>query len=138
MTVIGYAEMQDVELSQENERAISGDFRFALHVSKGEVLERFPANSTAKQVPTPGACFATSAKLPAGMSGSPIFDDERIYVHGVVSRGWEFENGQTNLGYGSMLAQCWSLPIKPLNGKALAELQTSGDHGIPVLHIPDA
>ena len=138
VTVVGYGEMQDVELSQESENVISGDFRFTPHVSIGKVLQRFPDNTEERQVSTPGACFSTSAKLPAGMSGSPIFDDERIYVHGVVSKSWDFERGQTNLGYGSMLAPCWSLPINPLNGKTLTELQMAGNHGIPLLSIPDA
>ncbi len=72
------------------------------------------------------------------MSGSPIFDDERFYVHGVVSKGWEGENGPTNFGFGSMLAHSLALPIKPLNNKTLLDLQSSNDHGILKLSIPDA
>lgn len=72
------------------------------------------------------------------MSGSPIFDDERIYVHGVVSMGWEDENGSMNYGYGSMLAQALPLPIGPLGGKSLINLMQVGGAGIPILRIPDA
>jgi hypothetical protein len=72
------------------------------------------------------------------MSGSPIFDDERIYVHGVVSKGWEDENGPTDFGFGSMLAHSLALPIKPLGDKALLELQKSNDHGMPKLSVPGA
>jgi hypothetical protein len=137
-TAVGYAGMQDVELTQETEGLVSGDFRFDLHVSTGTVLEHFPDNLVTRQVPTPGACFSASLKLPAGMSGSPIFDDERIYVHGVVSKGWEDENGPTDFGFGSMLAQSLALPIKPLNNRTLLELQKSDDHGMPKLSIHDA
>jgi hypothetical protein len=137
-TAIGYAGMQDVELLPEKNRVRPGEFRFNLHVSKGEVLERFPDNGVNRQVSTPGACFSASLKLPGGMSGSPIFDDERIYVHGVVSRGLEDENGPTDLGYGSMLATSLALPIKPLEGKSLLDLMKAGGHGIPRINISGA
>lgn len=137
-TAIGYAGMQDVELTQEAEKFVSGDFRFNLHVSTGPILERFPDNSATRAVPTPGACFAAEMILPPGMSGSPIFDDERIYVHGVASKGWEDEGGLASLSFGSMLAQSLSVPVKPLGDKTLLELQRSEGHGIPKLSIPDA
>ena len=137
-TAVGHAGMRDVELKQEKEGFVSGEFRFDLHVSTGAVLEHFPDNLVTRQVPTPGACFSASLKLPAGMSGSPIFDDERIYVHGVVSKGWEDENGPTDFGFGSMLAHSLALPIKPLSNRTLLELQKSNDHGMPKLSIPDA
>lgn len=91
-TAVGYAGMKDVQLEPVQQDVIAGDFSFDLHVSRGEIKERFPDNMETKQVPTPGACFSASFKLPGGMSGSPIFDDERIYVHGVVSKGWEDED----------------------------------------------
>jgi hypothetical protein len=138
VTVLGYPTMHHVELSQVDDRTMSGDFRFDLHVSKGQILERFPDNAQTKQVFAPGACFSASAKWPGGMSGSPIFDDERIYVHGVVSTGLEDEHGVADIGYGSMLAECLALPIKPLNGKSLLDLQASGDHGIPQLKVAGA
>jgi hypothetical protein len=137
-TVVGYAGMQDVELHPERNGIRPGDFHFDLHVSKGEILERFPDNAVSRKVSTPGACFSASLKLPGGMSGSPIFDDERIYVHGVVSKGLEDENGPTDLGYGSMLVNSLALPIKPLEGKSLLDLMTTGGHGIPQVSIPDA
>lgn len=137
-TAIGYAGMQDIELAMERSNVASGDFRFDLHVSKGTVLERFPDNAENRQVPTPGACFSASMKLPAGMSGSPIFDDERIYVHGVVSKGWEDEAGPISLGYGSMLSPLLGLPIRVLDGKTLLDLVKDQEHGIPKLFIPDA
>ena len=132
-TAIGYAGMRDVDLAQESENVISGEFFFDLHVSTGAILERFPDNLATRSVSTPGACFSASLNLPAGMSGSPIFDDERIYVHGVVSKGWVDEN----LGSGSMLAHSLGLPIKPLSNRTLPDLLKSQDHGFPILRGPN-
>lgn len=72
------------------------------------------------------------------MSGSPIFDDERIYVHGVVSRGWEGEDGLKDFGFGSMLAPSMDLPIKLMKGKNLIELLDSSEEGMPTLSVPRA
>jgi hypothetical protein len=135
---VGYAGMQDFELHPEKDGVRTGSFRFDLHVSKGEILEHFPDNAVNREVSTPGACFSASLKLPGGMSGSPIFDDERLYVHGVVSKGLEDENGPTDLGYGSMLASCLALPIKPLEGRSLLDLMKAEENGIPQLNIAGA
>ena len=137
-TAIGYAGMQDVELRPEKNGMRLGDFQFDLHVSKGEILERFPDNAVNRKASTPGPCFSASLKLPGGMSGSPIFDDEHIYVHAVVSRGLEDENGPTDFGYGSMLANSLVLPIGHLKGKSLLDLMTAGSEGIPQIRIPGA
>ncbi len=137
-TAVGYAGMNDVTLSQVADGVVSGDFKFDLHVSKGQILERFPDNLETQSVPTPGPCFAASAKFPPGMSGSPIFDDERIYVHGVVSKGWEDENGLKEFGFGSMLAPSMGLAIEPMEGKSLIELLAADGEGMPKLSIPDA
>lgn len=136
-TAIGYVGMRDVELFWETENIVSGDFPFNLHVSTGAVLERFPDNLSTKSVSTPGACFSASFKLPAGMSGSPIFDDERTYVHGVVSKGLVDGDGLANFGYGSMLTHSLGLPIKSLDNKTLLELQQSNGHGFPKISAPD-
>jgi len=111
-----------------NEKA--GDFHFVLHLSTGIIKEHFSDNETTRQVSTPGACFSASILFPAGMSGSPIFDDERIYVHGVASKGWMDEKGQIDFGYGSMLAHSLTRPIKPLNKQSLLDLHSSNDHGM--------
>jgi len=71
------------------------------------------------------------------MSGSPIFDDEGIYVHGVVSKGWVDESGICNLGYGSMLAHSMQIPIRQLSNKSLAELHAESEHGFAKLSGPD-
>lgn len=135
-TAIGYGEMKDVELAQESDHVISGKFFFDIHASTGEILERFPDNLTERHVPTPGACFSASLYLPAGMSGSPIFDDEGIYVHGVVSKGWVDEGGLAKFGYGSMLAHSLLLPIKQLGNKSLLELQNEDSYGFPKISGP--
>jgi hypothetical protein len=135
-TAIGYGEMQDVELARESNRVISGKFFFGLHASTGVILERFPDNLTERQVPTPGACFSASLQLSPGMSGSPIFDNEGIYVHGVVSKGWVDEGGPIRFGFGSMLAHSLRLPIKLLGNKSLLELHKVDEHGFPKLSGP--
>jgi hypothetical protein len=70
------------------------------------------------------------------MSGSPIFDHEGIYVHGVVSTGWEDASGVAKLGYGSMLAPSLGVPIRPLGNRTLLQMFDSEDHGIPKLSVP--
>lgn len=135
-TAIGYGEMREVELQRESERVMSGDFSFDLHASTGVILERFPDNMTGRHVPAPGACFSAALQLPAGMSGSPIFDDEGIYVHGVVSKGWVDASGPTRFGYGCMLAPSFGLSIEPLGNKTLRDLHQSDDHGFPKLRGP--
>jgi Trypsin-like peptidase domain len=141
-TAVGCGDMENVEISrvegaaQGSERAIEGDFRFNLYVSKGKILERFPDNATTRQASTPGACFSASLKLPAGMSGSPIFDDEGIYVHGVVSKGLEDAKGPTNHGYGSMLSSSLGVPIEHFGQKSLLELMKDVKHGIPKIGAP--
>jgi hypothetical protein len=137
-TAVGYSGMNDVTLSQVADGVVSGDFEFHLHVSKGEILERYPDNMETKSTSTPGPCFSASAKYAPGMSGSPIFDDERIYVHGVVSKGWEDEDGLMEFGSGSMLAPSMGLAIEQLEGKSLIELLAAGGEGMPKLSIPDS
>ena len=135
-TAIGYGAMRDIELQVTGENAIEGDFPFEMHASTGEILERFPDNLTTRQVPTPGACFSASLRLPGGMSGSPIFDHEGVYVHGVVSRGWVDEGGVSPLGFGSMLAQSMHVPIRPLANKTLLQLHAEDEHGFTKLRGP--
>ena len=136
-TAIGYGEMREVELQRESERVMSGDFFFDLHASTGVILERFPDNVTSREVPAPGPCFSAALQLPAGMSGSPIFDDERIYVRGVVSKGWVDASGPMKFGYGCMLAPSFGLTIGPLGNKTLRDLHQSDEHGFPRLRGPD-
>jgi hypothetical protein len=135
-TAIGYGAMRDIELQAAGENSIEGDFPFEMHASTGEILERFPDNLTTRQVPTPGACFSASLRLPGGMSGSPIFDHEGVYVHGVVSRGWVDEVGLSPLGFGSMLAQSMHIPISPLANKTLLQLHAEDEHGFTKLRGP--
>lgn len=136
-TAIGYGSMQDVELAQEAGTQISGDFHFNLHVSTGSILERFPDNATSREVRTPGACFSAELELPGGMSGSPIFDHEGVYVHGVVSSGLIVESGIAPHGYGSMLAHSMHVPIRAMDGRTLSQLHQELAHGFTKLQGPD-
>lgn len=134
---VGYGDMKDVNLSPVNQKAMSGDFSFNLFASHGEILERFPDNIVTREASAPGPCFSAAMKLSAGMSGSPIFDDEGIYVHGVVSRGLEDESGLAPYGYGCMLAPSLALPLEVFDGKSVFDLLASGDHGITKISGPD-
>ena len=135
-TAIGYGAMRDIDVHVAAGSVIEGDFPFEMHASTGEILERFPDNLTTREVPTPGACFSASLRLPGGMSGSPIFDHEGVYVHGVVSRGWMDEGGISPLGFGSMLAQSMHIPIRPLANKTLLQLHGEDEHGFAKLSGP--
>jgi hypothetical protein len=136
-TAIGYVGMTDETLLPEGLwRATAKDFNFDLHVSKGEIGERFPDNHLTKSASTPGPCFSVAARYPGGMSGSPIFDQEGIYVHGVVSRGLVDERGVAKLGYGSMIAPSLHLPIKQLDGRSLVDLMQDGGEGISRISLP--
>jgi hypothetical protein len=136
-TAVGYGQMEEfIELTPESGHVVSGNFPFKLFASTGVILERFPNNSKERQVSTPGACFSAELLLPGGMSGSPIFDDEGIYVHGVVSKGCIDENGPERFGYGSMLSDSLGLPIQQLGDKSLIELHRADEHGFPKLSGP--
>ena len=137
-TAIGYAGMHDIDLKIENGRVEVGKFQFDLHVSRGKILERFPNNGIDKEVSTPGPCFSASLKLPPGMSGSPILDEDKIYVHGVASKGLADGNGPTDLSYGSMLAASLRLRLPQLANKSLLDFMLAEEQGITGLSIPDA
>lgn len=132
---LGYGNMNDVAFEDGKSTA---DFNFDLHVSKGKITHRFPNNIKDKSASTPGPCFQTNGIYPGGMSGSPIFDEEGIYVHGVVSKGVEGENGPEPLGFGSMIYPALNVPIKGRNGKTLLELMEDGEDGMARVSIPDA
>jgi trypsin-like peptidase len=105
---------------------------FHLHASRGTVLDHYADNLSSLSAPTPGACFTASLLLPSGMSGSPIFDDEGIYVHGVVSRAAEGEP----FGYGTMLAECLSVPIPWKENRSILQLMSDPNEGIIKFTLP--
>ena len=133
---VGYGAMQDVILSRDTNGDLAGDFAFDLHASTGNIVERFPDNLVKREASAPGACFAASLRLPAGMSGSPIFDHEGVYVHGVVSMGLVAADGVAPLGYGSMLDHSWHVPIRAMENKTLGELHSELEHGFAKLSGP--
>ena len=112
-TAIGYGEMKEHIHLKVDGRRIECDLPFQLNLSTGVVLEQFADNAIRRASPSPGPCFSASLPLPPGMSGSPIFDHEGIYVHGVASMGLSVSGGPANHGYGSMLAHAIHLPIWP-------------------------
>lgn len=135
-TAIGYGAMGRIPLRNESGRMIPERLPFDMHASSGVILQHFPDNWLKKDVPSPGPCFSAALRLPYGMSGSPIFDDEGVYVHGVVSTGWELGPDAEPLGFGSMLAPSLEVPIGPLNDRTLTELHSMDEHGFPKLSGP--
>lgn len=133
-TAIGYGEMIDeIPLQAARSSVIKCDLPFQLSISTGTVLEHFPDNALSRKAPSPGPCFAASLRLPPGMSGSPIFDHDGIYVHGVVSMGLSDSEGPTDHGYGSMLSHAIHFPISALNGRSLSDLTRTGKGGLIII-----
>ncbi len=133
---IGYPGMSDVELVQNKHGAVVFRGIFDLHASVGNITEWLPDNSVSRTASTPGPCFSFDGRIPAGMSGGPIFDREGIYVHGVVSKGLEGASGPEKLGFGSMLGPSMALPIARMNNSSLLQLQSEGKEGMPILRGP--
>lgn len=131
---LGYGDMSDFEINVNAERQIViARPQFNLHGSVGRIIEFFPDNLTKRDVSTPGPCFSFGAKIPGGMSGGPIFDKEGAYVHGVISKGWENEEGLENFSFGSMLRPSMGIPIARMGGKSLDEMQKGQIEGIAIL-----
>jgi hypothetical protein len=115
---LGYAGMADFDIDLNPAGQITAHKKFNLHGSTGKLIEFFPDNFVKPVVSTPGPCFSFGAKIPGGMSGGPIFDREGIFVHGVISRGWEDESGPERFSFGSMLRPSMGLPISRMKARA--------------------
>lgn len=139
LLVIGYGELEgEFELSHDKEKSTSRkNSPFKLHCSIGNFVHFYEHNFDGKDAPTPGPCFSISAKILAGMSGSPIFDAESGLVIGVASRGAENTFGPENFGYGSILKPSLELPIPDFDGKSILDLIEDSRHGIPKFNIVD-
>jgi hypothetical protein len=132
---LGYAGMENFDIDLNTAGQIIAHKKFNLHGSAGKIIEFFPNNFDHQVVPTPGPCFSFGAKIPSGMSGGPIFDREGIYVHGVISTGWEDESGPEKFSFGSMLRPSMGLPISRMRGASLDDLQRRSSEGMPVLRV---
>jgi hypothetical protein len=119
---IGYAMMDDIPIGRVNREP-----KLELYVSTGEVIEVFPQNHLNKEVPTPGPCFDFRARIPAKMSGAPIFGAGGSVVRGVVSRSFSGEKH----AYGCMIGPVMTLPFT--DGRSLKALIETGNEGIPVV-----
>lgn len=135
-TAIGYGEMKDHIQLKVDGHQVHCDLPFQLSISTGVVLEHFADNAISRASPSPGPCFSASLPLPPGMSGSPIFDHEGIYVHGVASMGLSDSGGPTDHGYGSMLSHAIQLPIPGLGGSSLADITRAGKDGMMIMQGP--
>ena len=130
---LGYAGVADFEIDLNPAGHISAHEKFNLHGSTGKLIEFFPSNFDKQVVPTPAPCFSFGARIPGGMSGGPIFDREGVYVHGVISKGWEDESGPVRFSFGSMLRPSMGLPISRMNGASLDDLHKLPSEGMAVL-----
>lgn len=85
ISAVGYARFSvgsDVSTPEVREVEIDPNF----HFSSGEITQVFRGGRDMTMLPT--ACFETSARFDAGMSGGPVFDEEGA-VCGVVASSLE-------------------------------------------------
>lgn len=122
---IGYPEMKNMKVDADD------GYQPELVVSVGSVTAIHPDNITEKRNSTPGPNFEFDAKIPGGMSGSPILVGGGVFAKGVVSRSWQNENHAS----GCLVAPIMNKRMK--NGKTLVDLMESGEEGIPQVSGPD-
>lgn len=122
---IGYPEMRDIRLTGGD------DYQPELTVSVGSVTTVYPDNVTEKKSATPGPNFEFDAKIPSGMSGSPILVGGGILTKGVVSRSLQNENHAS----GCLVAPLMRLPL--IRGKSLLDMMRDGGEGIAQVNGPD-
>ena len=135
---VGYGAMSEIIDTTIDGDVRAGDLQFDLHAYVGEIRDRFPDNSINRRSLVPGACFSTNMNFPGGMSGSPIFDDEGIYVHGIVSSSARDESGSGSIGYGTMVQEILTVPIELLEGMTLLEANRDARFGMPKMSIAGA
>lgn len=125
---LGFAEMPDLQLNQQNSALVENNPRTDIYVSVGEIIQMFPQNQIQKEVPTPGPCFDFNARIPGKMSGGPIFGARGAVIRGVVSRSFSGEDH----AYGSMLGPTMHLPMGSPNNtnRTLASLLNNGSEGM--------
>jgi hypothetical protein len=88
ISAVGYARFSvDSDVSTPEIREVEIDPNF--HFSSGEITQVFRGGRDTTLLPT--ACFETSARFDAGMSGGPVFDQEGA-VCGVVASSLEFDS----------------------------------------------
>jgi hypothetical protein len=124
---IGYAEMQDIPFkTAPNGNIALAQFDSNLYVSIGTVAEVLADKIQTRRVRTPGPCFDFRARIPAKMSGSPIFDIEGRVVRGVVSASL---SGDPPQAFGCMLGPVLGLPIR--GDETLERLMANPIEGMP-------
>lgn len=134
LLVLGYSGMQEFQVGDNAHN--ESDFKYLIHASAGKVTKRFPQNHFQKNVPSPGPCFEMNARLTSGMSGSPIFDDERIYVHGVASSSYDLENVSQVTSYGTILSLALQTPLRIFGNRSFYERMKDPNSGIANIHAP--
>jgi hypothetical protein len=131
---VGYSGMEDFSMQKDSANNM---MKFRPHFTKGKVLKRIPNNHIEKTVPSPGPCFQMNAPLSAGMSGSPVFDSEGIYVHGVSSSSWQGNDGSLQSeSYCSMIAPVCDVPLAGLKGRSIFDLLKNPKSQMIKIHGP--
>jgi hypothetical protein len=71
------------------------------------------------------------------MSGSPVFDAEGIYVHGLASSSWQGENGTLQAdSYCSMIGPVCRIPLDVLGGKSIYDMLADDNGGMVKIFAP--
>lgn len=131
---VGYADMREFTTVEGAENSL---MNFVPHLTRGNVAKRLPNNHIDRLVPSPGPCFQFEAKMASGMSGSPVFDAEGIYVHGLASSIWQGENGSLqNDSYCSMIAPICEVPLRALGGRSIYQMLNDQRGGMVKIFAP--
>jgi len=134
LLILGYSDMREIHVGENTSN--DNVLKFSIHASAGKLTKRYPQNHFQKNVPSPGPCFEMNAHLPSGMSGSPIFDDERIYVHGVASSSYDLENTSQVTSYGTILSLALQTPLRIFGNRSFYEKMKDPSSGIVKMHAP--
>jgi hypothetical protein len=114
------------EVPINNANGLGIEFSPALNGSKGLVGEVHPKGRDKLLLPFPS--FALSARLDQQMSGAPIIGSDMMGstsdVCGIVTRAWEFVEGEEPLGYASLLWPALGLtsPVEESPGSPAREM----------------
>ena len=125
---LGYAGMTEVEINKDQHGQIIGAGNFHLHASIGDIIGHFLIIFKQKQSQRRDLAFPSLSHSGRHERWTD-FDREGVYVHGVISKGWEDAAGVAKYSFGSMLRPSMSLPISRMNGASLDEILKSGHRG---------
>lgn len=79
------------------------------HISTGHITENYPGGRDSSMLPS--ACFETSARFDAGMSGGPVLDTEGAAC-GVIASGMKQDGGTGYTSFASATPHIFMLELK--------------------------